>query len=277
MYRVGKVLNHNTIIAITVDDSKEYLVVDKGIGFGRKVAERFEMPNSAAIYALEDVNDRGNTKELATNITPEILEIANTVLKNAEERFGKVDKSILFPMADHIEFAVKRLKNGESIRNPLTADIKMLFAEEYYVALTIVPLLKSLMDVDINEDEVGFITLHVHTAIENEDVSVSMQVAKATHDCVSFVEKYLHKTLDTQSMTYHRLMNHVRFMVIRGMKHEDIKLNINDYMETRFPLEFDLARTICDELGVELKFQFSESEIGYLAMHLQRVISDEQE
>ena len=107
MYRVGKVLNHNTIIAITEDESKEYLVLDKGIGFGRKVAERFEMPESAEIYALEDVNDRGNTRELATNITPEILEIASTVLKNAEERFGKVDKSILFPMADHIEFAVK--------------------------------------------------------------------------------------------------------------------------------------------------------------------------
>ena len=51
---------------------------------------------------------------------------------------------------------------------------------------------------------------------------------------------------------------------------------MNDYMEFKFPKEFDMARTVCDELGKNLRCTFTEAEIGYLAMHLQRVLSDEE-
>ena len=39
MYRISKVLNHNTVIGIHADDNQEYLVMGKGIGFGKKVSE----------------------------------------------------------------------------------------------------------------------------------------------------------------------------------------------------------------------------------------------
>jgi len=35
---------------------------------------------------------------------------------NAEHEFGHIDRSILFPMADHIAFAVKRMENKELIQ-----------------------------------------------------------------------------------------------------------------------------------------------------------------
>ena len=40
MYRISKVLNHNTVIGIHADDNQEYLMMGKGIGFGKKVSER---------------------------------------------------------------------------------------------------------------------------------------------------------------------------------------------------------------------------------------------
>lgn len=44
MYRISKVLNHNTIIGIQEEDHQEYLIMAKGIGFGKKVTERIELP-----------------------------------------------------------------------------------------------------------------------------------------------------------------------------------------------------------------------------------------
>ena len=44
MYRVRKALNHNTLIAISMENNQEYLLIGKGIGFGKKVSERFEIP-----------------------------------------------------------------------------------------------------------------------------------------------------------------------------------------------------------------------------------------
>ena len=40
MFRVKKALNHNTVIAIGMDDNQEYLLIGKGIGFGKKISER---------------------------------------------------------------------------------------------------------------------------------------------------------------------------------------------------------------------------------------------
>ena len=46
-----------------------------------------------------------------------------------------IDRSILFPMADHIAFAVKRMENKEQISNPLNDDIRVMFDREYKLSL----------------------------------------------------------------------------------------------------------------------------------------------
>lgn len=67
----------------------------------------------------------------------------------------KSSRSILFPMADHIAFAVQRLQKGEKISNPLTEDIKTLFHSEFKVASMIQTILKEEKQIDIDEDEIG--------------------------------------------------------------------------------------------------------------------------
>ena len=88
----------------------------KGIGFGKKVSERFDACNDASVYSLQASSERGDVREMVKEIDPECLEIAGEVLDEAEKMFGKIDRSILFPMADHIEFAIKRMRSGEQIR-----------------------------------------------------------------------------------------------------------------------------------------------------------------
>lgn len=277
MYRISKVLNHNTIIAVSKDDNQEYLIMEKGIGFGKRVTQSVEVQAEASVYSLQQITKRGSARKLAQSIAPEFLEIANVVMQEAEKKFEKVDYNILFPMADHIEYAVKRLKNNEVLSNPLNDDIRLLFEREYQVAMSVVPVLKKRMGVDLNEDEVGYIALHVHTAIENQELSDAIIIAQAVRDCVSYVETSLGKKLDVMSLSYNRLMNHVRFMVARGMKGEGIKLNMNDYMETRFPQEYEMAKEICNRLVEKLHFELSDVEYGYLAMHLQRVLAAEEQ
>ena len=38
MYRVSKVLNNNGIIAINMEENQEYVLLGKGVGFGKKVS-----------------------------------------------------------------------------------------------------------------------------------------------------------------------------------------------------------------------------------------------
>ena len=102
MYRVKKVLNHNAVIGIQSGDNQAYLILGKGIGFGKKVTEQIEAGPEAAVYSLQKSTDRGNAGELVKSISPVCLEISNQILDAAEQEFGKIDRDILFPMADHI-------------------------------------------------------------------------------------------------------------------------------------------------------------------------------
>lgn len=264
------------MIAIGVDDNQEYLLIGKGIGFGKKVSERMELPDGSTVYSLQEMTERGNAMELVKDMNPVYLEIAEQILKESEKSFGKIDWSILFPMADHIAFAVKRIQNKEQIRNPLTGDICALFHMEYKAAECIRPILKERLNIEIDEHEVGYIALHIHSAIEDESVAFSMQVARAVRECVKLVEKETGLQIDVMSLSYNRLMNHVRYMAARAVRGEKLKLNMNDYMSVKFPDSFRIASTVCGYLEKYLKRPLDEVEIGYLAMHIERVAADKE-
>lgn len=71
MYRVSKVLNNNGVIAIDMDENKEYVILGKGVGFGKKVSQRFDKPEGCTTYRLEQETERGSAKELVKGIEPD--------------------------------------------------------------------------------------------------------------------------------------------------------------------------------------------------------------
>ena len=273
MFKIKKVLNHNVIIGYDSENRSDYLIMDKGIGFGRKTGEMTDPGEKAAIYSLKKTNDRGDAREMVEVIPAVYLEIASEVLDAAEMVFGKIDRNILFPMADHIEYAVKRAKNNEQISNPLTEDIRILFHMEYKTAECIREIIKEKMGILIEDDEIGYIALHIHSAIEDEKVSHAMQMARAVRQCISYVEQEIGESIDVMSLSYNRLMNHIRYMVARAVSGEKMKVNMNDYMRVKFPQAFEMAEIVCRQIGQDLKCKLSDAETGYLAMHIARVVS----
>lgn len=275
MYRITKTLNHNAILAVSIEDNQEYILLGKGIGFGKKVSERVEAPSDVSIYSLKNVTERGKARDLVRDIPPECLEISNQILERAEAEFGKIDRDILFPMANHIAYAVKRMRAGEQISNPLTSDIRILFYKEYKIAELARELLKEMMHVDIMEDEIGYIALHVHSCIEDDKVATSMQMAMVVRECVTLIEEQSGNKIDILSLDYNRLMNHVKFMFARVVSGEVLKVNMNAYIMQNYPKAYEIASTICEHMEKLVNKPLEEVEIGYLAMHVQRVIMEE--
>ena len=280
MFRVRKALNHNTLIAISMENNQEYLLIGKGIGFGKKVSERFEVPKDVecTIYSLKEQTEHGKAMDIIRGIEPVYLEIAEKVLTKSEEVFGKIDRKILFPMADHIAFAVQRIRADEQIVNPLTDDIRALFYMEYKTAECVKDILWEMLQVEIDEHEIGYIALHIHSAIEGENVALSMQTAMAVRECICMIKEATGQSIDVMSLSYNRLMNHIRYMVARSIRGEKLKLNMNDYMSVKFPKSYRIADKICRQLEKQLHCDtlLDEVEIGYLAMHIERVLMEKE-
>ena len=275
MYRVSKVLNNNGVIAIDMDENKEYVIIGKGVGFGKKVSQRFDKPEGCTTYRLEQETERGSAKELVKGIEPEYLEIADAILTESQKVFGdSIDRGILFPLADHISFAVARIRRNEQISNPLTEDIKVLFYSEFKVAETLKTILRERLQIEIDDHEVGYVALHIHSAIGDEKVSVAMQTARAVRECIDMIEKATGKPIDVLSLSYNRLMNHMKYMVARASTGEKLNLDMNEYMLDQYPQAYKVATDICKNLEGCIGHNLDETETGYLAMHIQRVYKD---
>ena len=264
-------------MGIESKNDQECLIMGKGVAFGKKVGQTVSVTGDARVYSLKELTDRGEAKEIIKSVSPLCLELANEVLDQAEEEFGKVDRSILFTMADHLDFAVRRIQNGEQISNPLTDDIRIMFYKEYKVAGCIRDLLKEKLGIRIDEHEIGYIALHVHAAIVDENVSQAMEIARTVRECICMVEEETGKSIDVMSLSYNRLMNHVRYMVARAIHGEKLKMSLNDYMSVKFPGPYMTAETICRKMEKSLKLPIPDIEIGYLAMHLERMMDREEE
>ena len=276
-YRITKILNHNSFMGIGSKNDQECLIMGKGVAFGKKVGQTVSVTGDVRVYSLKELTDRGEAKEIIKSVSPLCLELANEVLDQAEEEFGKVDRSILFTMADHLDFAVRRIQNGEQISNPLTDDIRIMFYKEYKVAGCIRDLLKEKLGIRIDEHEIGYIALHVHAAIVDENVSQAMEIARTVRECICMVEEETGKSIDVMSLSYNRLMNHVRYMVARAIHGEKLKMSLNDYMSVKFPGPYMTAEKICRKMEKSLKLPIPDIEIGYLAMHLERMMDREEE
>ncbi|MCI6017317.1 MAG: PRD domain-containing protein [Clostridiales bacterium] len=275
MFRVTKALNHNALLAVDGDDHREYLILGKGVGFGKKVSERFEADGDLRIYSLNVRGKHESAREMVNSMDPVFLEIAGRVLDEAENAFGKIDRNILFPMADHIAYAVRRIRDGEQIHNPLTGDIQILFYQEFKVAECIRQILKEKCGVEICDDEIGYVSLHVHSAISEEKVSGAMQMAAAVRECVTAIENEMGVKMDVRSFGYNRLMNHIKYMAARLAAGERLKVDMNGYISYSFPKSFEIAETVCRKLAKSLNAQLPDSEIGYLAMHIERIYHEE--
>ena len=276
-YRITKILNHNSFMGIESKNDQECLIMGKGVAFGKKVGQTVSVTGDARVYSLKELTDRGEAKDIIKSVSPLCLELANEVLDQAEEEFGKVDRSILFTMADHLDFAVRRIQNGEQISNPLTDDIRIMFYKEYKVAGCIRDLLKEKLGIRIDEHEIRYIALHVHAAIVDENVSQAMEIARTVRECICMVEEETGKSIDVMSLSYNRLMNHVRYMVARAIHGEKLKMSLNDYMSVKFPGPYMTAEKICRKMEKSLKLPIPDIEIGYLAMHLERMMDREEE
>ena len=227
MYRVSKVLNNNGVIAIDMDENKEYVILGKGVGFGKKVSQRFDAPADCTIYRLAQETERGSAKELAKSVAPEFLEIADEILKEAEKTFGDtIDKGIIFPLADHISFAVGRIRNHEQISNPLTEDIKVLFYSEFKVAevLQIQNLLENMIyslvtgrgdQNRINQTTMGLIFLYLLESVQYAEMRLPNQyenmIAMTTLDYIE--QQYRTATLTELCEQLHLPMHMLSKMI----------------------------------------------------------------
>ena len=275
MYRIIKVLNNNGILVYHNETGRELILMGNGVGFGKKPTQQIEDMPGAKVYSLVTRQKQQSVLKVVNGIQPGFIEAAGRIIEEAEKVFSEVNHEILLPMADHIALAAKRAKENRQIPNPFTPDIRVLFSKEYTVAMRVRDIIREMMGYEISDDEVGFLTLHIHAGLSDEQVSVTLDTTRIINEGIRMIEKGFSQKLQEDSLAYTRLMSHLYYMVARTRNGESTKVDFNDFIFTNYPETGRVAEMVCSYMGNELKKPVAKEEIGFLAIHIQRVISPE--
>ncbi|MEG0857595.1 MAG: PRD domain-containing protein [Terrisporobacter sp.] len=267
---VVKVFNNNVILV--KDNGIEKVLFGKGLGFNKKFGEVLDSGLIAEkLFKIEDEKNQKNMDEIISRVDTEFFTLCEEVIIDISEELGEeLNENIHIGLVDHLFFAIKRIKSNEKMENPFLVEIQTLYRKEFELATKLAKRIGNEIGINIPIGEIGFITLHIHSARNNGKLSNTIKYSFLGNAIVEHVEKKLQIDIDRQSIDYARFLTHIRFAVERIMLDHNIKNDLISVIKNKYSTSYNIATEVSNILENGLDKVVSEDEIAYLAMHIQR-------
>ncbi|OLO27807.1 PtsGHI operon antiterminator [Alkalihalophilus pseudofirmus] len=272
-YFIKKILNNNVVIAINPKDI-EVVIIGKGIGFGKKTGEKINNESVDQLFQLVDEQQQEEYKQLLLQIDDSILDAMNEAITFIRTELNKkLNERIHIALTDHIAFAIRRLEQGILITNPFLEETQTMYPEEFQVAEQVVSFINDRLNISLPKDEVGFVTLHIQSALDNKPISHMQEETKLIARLVELIEAGLKTQVPKNSLQYSRLVTHLRHVMDRVVQQESVELNekVVKLLKQEYPLCYNLAWKLIIVIRNHYQLPVAEAEAVYLTMHLQRL------
>ncbi|WP_461179056.1 glucose PTS transporter transcription antiterminator GlcT [Virgibacillus ainsalahensis] len=271
---VEKVLNNNVLIAVAEPDQEEVIVIGKGIGFNKKKHDAIREDMIEKLFVLRNEKEKEHYKQLLPQIDEAML---NTIIASIEMIRSRsnvmLNEQVHVALTDHILFAIHRLKKGMEIKNPFLTETKALYPFEYEIAAEVVDYINQSLAINLPDGEIGFVALHVHSAITDKTISDVNKYSQLVIQLVELIESQLKITIDHNGIDYIRLVRHIRYTIERVLQDEKLEepLKIASLLKTEYPTCYNLSWKLMKIMQQTLKKPVYDAEAVYLTMHLQRL------
>ena len=265
-----KVFNNNIILVNSKEQEK--ILFEKGIGFGKKAGHIIEKGTIVEkVFIVEDENNRKNLSNIIEKTDSEFFGICEEAILEISRKFkGEFNENIHIGLIDHLYYAVKRIKQNESIKNPFLIEIQTLYKEECMLSQIIIDKLYEKLNVRMPDDEMGFVALHIHSAIYNIGLSNTMRNSYLVSKIVESVEEQLSINLDKKSLDYARFLTHIKFALQRILENRPSTNVLKQMIKEGYKESYRISEKLAIIIEQELKLKVSEDEITFLAIHIER-------
>ena len=216
--------------------------------------------------------------------------IDKNAIKKLEQSVYKVEEKMKLKLADsayvglivHLAIALQRIKNNERITiDPLfLSELKK--SSEYSVAVGLAMDISSNFNLEIPEDEIGYITMHLkgskmqaNTKSEEKHMIGKYELIKIAKKMIAIAEVETGCTLLQNKNLLMGLVNHLEPAISRLKMNLDIRNPLLNKIKETYPEIYKTSIKSCKVLEDLLGVKIPESEIGYIAMHIGAAMENE--
>lgn len=263
---------HNNISLCLDSKGNEVVAFGKGIGFKKPP---YDLPIGSIERTFYNVDS--TYVDMLLQIPEEIIEISTEIIDFANDLLnGRYSTNLIFTLADHICFSIKRYKQKIKISLPLAHEVKHMYPKEIAIGNFALKLIEKKLNVQLPADEAAVITLHViEYGLNSENEACLLNNQTKIEKSVEIVEQCMSIKIDKEGFNYSRFASHMYYLLDRvekntSVKSDNKKLFINLIEE--YPKTYECSKKISEALDVKL----NDEELMYLMLHINRLSSREE-
>ena len=272
--KIKKVLNQNAVLVL--DEGQEKVAVGKGVGFNKTKNDVLSRQLVERMFVMEPEGLK-KLQVLLSQIEDKYFLASEEIIQHAETVLGeKLNEHINIGLSDHIAFAAENIQNNIIVRNKLLSEIEILYSEEFAIAQWAVEYLTQTLEIPFSYDEAGYIAIHIHSARSGRtDNSKSIREVTIVSEIIHLIEQELAIDIhdDKNSLSYSRLVNHLRLFIHRFQQNQYAVLDeeILEVVKKKYAESYEISKKVQVLLMRNFQYQVPNEELGYLSIHIERL------
>ena len=273
--QVVKVFNNNAA-AVVLEDGSEAIVTGKGVGFSKKPKDFVNLGRVQKVYTIEK-NKRNRLYRLMETTPYEYIRVSEAILEKVKkELYPNINDLCLFSLVDHISFAIERVQKGIELPNLILRETRWLYPQEYDIAKWALQEIHQTSQVQLPDDEAGYIVLHILNASGTNKKDNLLDIMNCTKIITGIIEEEMKLEIDQNDFDYYRFVMHVKYLLSKLKTGQDQALANADELYAIFIEKDAKLRKSIDRINTLIQKEYgvslSKEEIVYLAIHITKFI-----
>lgn len=273
--RVTRVLSNNAVVA-SDPDGHDVVALGRGLGHRHRPGALLEASEIEQIFIAGGEASDARLTEFLADVPLATVRAAAAVAEIAAERLNlTVTQGLILPLADHLNFAVRRLDEGIEFQVPLRWEVRQLYPAELAAGEAGVAKANDMLGVELHPDEAVSLALHfVNAQFATPGLSHAVAMTEKIAQITDSIERTLEIRLDPDSMSTARFITHLRYLFSRLASGKQIAEPHPTFVEAignAHPEAMAAARRVGVLIEMGTDQSLTPDETAYLAMHIARL------
>ncbi len=273
--RIAKVFNNNVVLGVD-DAGREVVLIGRGLGFGAKTGDDVDHTRVERTFAASEGQPPERIAAYLDAIPMEDIELTEEIIRLGRAAFGDyIGGHMLFALADHLSFALRRASEGITIAYPLQWEVAALYPQEVGFARSILALVEERTGVRLPDLEaIPFVLHFVNARFGHDDLSATMEMTEVFGSVLGVVRDRFGIAADESSLDVTRFITHLRYLFLRQQKGAvsgGDQHQLFDLVKASQPREYACAVGVKDMLEERFGWDLNENEVLYLTLHVARL------
>lgn len=269
-----QILNNNLVLTKN-SAGEEIIVKGKRIGFQKSKGDMIDESRIEKTFTFEHSGQNRRFSKFLSSIQTEYINLTDHIVDYALMQYDmKLSDSIYIALSDHLEGVCSRYEKGIQMPNGLLFDIQRMYRQEYDVGRFALRLLKKEKNMELRNDEAGYIAMHFINAQTDNDLDDIYMVTKVVGEVLDIVQTQFRMVLNEEDYNCQRFQIHLKFFAQRllmGKQYDDQDDGLYEVIRERYPDVFVCVQKIVHHIEKKYYYNMSREEMLYLMIHIERV------